>query len=45
MANNGDVIVKVNNLKKFFPIYAGVLRRQIGAVKAVDGISFDIYRG
>jgi oligopeptide/dipeptide ABC transporter ATP-binding protein len=45
MANNGEVIVKVTNLKKHFPIYAGVLRRQVGAVKAVDGISFDIYRG
>ena len=45
MANNGDVIVKVNNLKKHFPIYAGIFRRQVGAVKAVDGISFDIYRG
>ncbi len=45
MTNNGEIIVQVKNLKKHFPIYAGVFRRQVGAVKAVDGISFDIYRG
>ncbi|MCK0167131.1 ATP-binding cassette domain-containing protein [Jannaschia sp. S6380] len=28
-----------------FPIYAGLLRRQVGAVKAVDGVSFDILEG
>jgi len=28
-----------------FPIYKGVFRRQVGSVKAVDGVSFDIYRG
>lgn len=40
-----QVILRVTDLKKHFPIYDGVLRRQVGAVKAVDGISFDIYRG
>lgn len=42
---NGQVLVSVRDLKKYFPIYAGIFRRQIGAVKAVDGISFDIYQG
>lgn len=43
---NGDgVLVEVNNLKKHFPIRRGVLRRQVGAVQAVDGITFDIHRG
>ncbi|MCR8726296.1 ATP-binding cassette domain-containing protein [Frigidibacter sp. SLM-1] len=28
-----------------FPIYAGVLRSRVGEVKAVDGVSFDIYEG
>jgi oligopeptide transport system ATP-binding protein len=28
-----------------FPIYRGVLRRQVGAVHAVDGVSFDVMRG
>ena len=40
-----EVLVGVKGLKKHFPIMQGVLRRQVGAVKAVDGISFDIYRG
>lgn len=43
--SKSDVIVKVNNLKKHFPIYEGVFRRQVGAVKAVDGVTFDILRG
>ncbi len=39
-------LVHVENLVKHFPITRGiVLQRQIGAVRAVDGISFDIYRG
>ncbi len=41
----GDVIVSVRNLKKHFPIMKGVFRRQVGAVRAVDGVSFDIRRG
>ncbi|MFK7802977.1 MAG: ABC transporter ATP-binding protein [Anaerolineae bacterium] len=40
-----EVLVKVENLKKHFPIYEGVIRRQVGAVKAVDGVSFEIYKG
>ncbi|GIS88631.1 MAG: hypothetical protein CM1200mP18_13410 [Gammaproteobacteria bacterium] len=35
-------LVRVRNLKKHFPITAGVFRRQVGTVKAVDGISFDL---
>jgi len=33
------------DLKKHFPIFGGMLGRQVGNVKAVDGISFDIARG
>lgn len=40
-----DVIVRVQDLKKHFPIMKGVFRRQVGAVRAVDGVTFDIYRG
>ena len=40
-----DVLVEVRKLKKYFPIHRGVLRRQVGAVQAVDGVTFDIYRG
>ncbi len=39
-------LVRVQELKKHFPITQGlIIERQIGAVKAVDGISFDIRRG
>jgi oligopeptide transport system ATP-binding protein len=43
--NNKEVLVEVKNLKKHFPIMRGVLRRQVGAVQAVDGVSFNIYKG
>ena len=43
--NNKEVLVEVKNLKKHFPIMRGVLRRQVGAVQAVDGVTFDIYKG
>ena len=42
---DGDVIVSVRNLKKHFPIMKGLFRRQVGAVRAVDDVSFDIHRG
>jgi oligopeptide transport system ATP-binding protein len=41
-----DIILRVENLVKHFPIMKGaILRRQVAAVKAVDDISFDIHRG
>jgi oligopeptide/dipeptide ABC transporter ATP-binding protein len=41
----GTPLVKVDNLVKYYPIYGGVLRRHIGDVKAVDGVSFSVKRG
>lgn len=38
-------ILKINDLKMYFPVYQGLLRRKIGEVKAVDGVSFDIPEG
>ncbi|MDR7074648.1 ABC transporter ATP-binding protein [Fictibacillus barbaricus] len=38
-------LVKVENLKMHFPIKGGVLSKQVGEVKAVDGISFFINKG
>ena len=38
-------LIKVENLKKYFPITGGVFQKTIGYVKAVDGISFEIYKG
>jgi oligopeptide transport system ATP-binding protein len=44
--NGREVILSVRNLKKHFPISSGiVIQRQVGAVKAVDGIDFDVYKG
>jgi len=41
-----EILVRVNQLKVHFPIRAGFpFRRRAGAIKAVDGISFDIRRG
>jgi len=43
--NNNEVLLHVDDLKMHFPIYRGVFQRQVGAVRAVDGISFDVKRG
>ena len=40
-----DILLQVNGLKKHFPITGGLWKRQIGSVKAVDGISFYIKKG
>ena len=40
-----DVILEVRDLKKHFPITGGFFKRGVGAVRAVDGVSFDILRG
>jgi peptide/nickel transport system ATP-binding protein len=40
-----DVLLEVKNLKTHYPIKGGFFKRQIGAVKAVDGISFEIKKG
>ena len=40
-----DVLLHVINLKKYFPIRGGILNRVVGAVKAVNDVSFDIIRG
>jgi oligopeptide transport system ATP-binding protein len=46
MSPNGEILVRVENLRKHFPITGGLIwSRQIGAVRAVDGISFDVNRG
>jgi oligopeptide/dipeptide ABC transporter ATP-binding protein len=37
-----DIMVEVNNLKMYFPITRGVLKRKVGEIKAVDDIDFTI---
>ncbi|SDO79276.1 ABC transporter ATP-binding protein [Clostridium gasigenes] len=40
-----ETILKVEGLKKYFPIKGGIFQRTIGNVKAVDGVSFEINKG
>lgn len=42
---DAEPLVQIRNLKKYYPIKGGILRRHVGDVKAVDGISLDIERG
>jgi oligopeptide/dipeptide ABC transporter ATP-binding protein len=43
---SGEALLEVRDLVKHFPIKQGViLQRQVGAVKAVDGVSFDVVKG
>jgi oligopeptide transport system ATP-binding protein len=42
---DNNVLLRVEGLTMHFPIMRGVVRRQVGAVKAVDGVSFDVLRG
>jgi oligopeptide transport system ATP-binding protein len=47
-AQNGsrEVLLSVKSLKKYFPITSGIVfQRQVGAVKAVDDVTFDVYKG
>lgn len=40
-----EPLMQVEGLKKYFPITGGVFQRTVGHVKAVDDVSFDIYKG
>ncbi|MFD0916832.1 ABC transporter ATP-binding protein [Pseudahrensia aquimaris] len=40
-----ETLLSVDDLKIHFPIHAGIFRRKVGAVKAVDGVNFEIKRG
>jgi peptide/nickel transport system ATP-binding protein/oligopeptide transport system ATP-binding protein len=40
-----EALLEVRNLRKYFPIYSGILRKKTADVKAVDGIDFAIYPG
>ena len=42
---NAKPLLSVNNLKVHFPIRRGLLQRTVGFVKAVDGVSFNVYKG
>jgi len=44
MTTDNDILLKVDNLKKYFPITRGVFQRHVGDIKAVDGVSFFVRR-
>jgi oligopeptide/dipeptide ABC transporter ATP-binding protein len=43
--SDDQLLVSVRGIVKYFPIMGGLLRRRVGDVKAVDGVSFDINKG
>ncbi len=46
MSTENNILLSVTNLKKYFPITQGILfSHEVGNVKAVDDVSFDIHRG
>jgi oligopeptide transport system ATP-binding protein len=45
-AGHGDVLLEVDELQMHFPLTQGIIfQRQVGAVKAVDGVSFQVHKG
>src|SRR4051794_32270515 len=45
-ADDGETLFEIRDLVKHFPLTTGILiRKQVGAVHAVDGVSFDVKRG
>ena len=43
--NDRPPLLEIRDLKVHFPITKGLLRRQVGTIRAVDGVSFDVYPG
>jgi oligopeptide/dipeptide ABC transporter ATP-binding protein len=43
--HQGEILVEVNNLVKYFPVRAGLLQRVVNYVKAVDDVSFFVRKG
>lgn len=44
-SSDAEPLLKVRGLVRHFPITKGLLKRQVGAVQAVDGIDFDVRPG
>ncbi|HED64957.1 MAG TPA: ATP-binding cassette domain-containing protein [Planctomycetes bacterium] len=44
-ATHTTPLIEVRELRKWFPIHKGIIQRHVGDVKAVDGVSFDVFPG
>ena len=40
-----ETLIKVKNIKKYYPVTGGVFKRKVAEVKAVDDVTFDIFKG
>ena len=45
MMKEKELLFSVRNLQTYFPVKEGFFKKTVGHVKAVDGVSFDVYRG
>lgn len=45
MGNDKDILMKIKNLRMYFPVKKGVFKQTVGHVKAVDDVNIDIFRG
>jgi len=45
MENKKEVLLDLKNVKTYFPVKKGILKKTVGYVKAVDDISIEIYKG
>ncbi|MDC0216928.1 ABC transporter ATP-binding protein [Pelagibacteraceae bacterium] len=45
MTDKNDIVLKLRDVEVHFPVKAGVFKRTVAHVKAVDGVDVDIYRG
>jgi len=43
--DNGSAVLKIENLQKYYPVTEGLLRRVTGQVRAVDGVSLEVFKG
>ena len=44
-SEQNNTLVEVKDLKMYFPVLRGLLKRKVADVKAVDGVSFKVKRG